>query len=377
MATLTLRQRFDLFLKGKRSLKSSSTQGQDNKSHVVCLACSPDPTVYRDLVDGRLVKPTSRKLAKGLLESLLVVPPTKPLPVPVVSVGALLSVRSKHNRAVRRMHEAAASLRKLVVQPKVTAWQAVLMASCVVPPLPLALWAGRKLYRQVRDGLFQIIPVGGTTAVGDALLSLHPEFSHSVELVRAGGASAPAGVVFARLRPRARWVRALETCLGGRKGVVASFLGRRWTPDLADRDRADVQNYLLGTIEGGARLLGGGVVEVGDVERGERSKRKQDHVYFIVDTGAEEASLVFPELLGRLRTYALYRKRDGLLLGALRTRAQGWCKAMGLRAHIMDLAVAAATSMAMMPSTHERVATSYVHRVVSGESHHAGDPLLQ
>lgn len=238
------------------------------------------------------------------------------------------------------------------------------------PILPLLVYGGKKLYCQVRDGLFQISPRGGAAPRGDAVISLPAGYSSGAELLQGGGPAAPSGVVFTRLRPRARWVRALEACLGGRKGCVAAFVGRRWRPDLPDNGRPCIQNYLLGSIEGGARLLGGGVAAA----KGEEDENPADRIYFIVDSGSG-GELVFPALLGNLRTYALFRKRDRELCGALRTRAQGWCKGVGLRPHIMDMAVAGAVPMAMMPSTHEILASSRAHEAVQ-KANHLAPPLL-
>jgi len=258
-----------------------------------------------------------------------------------------------------------------IAGPRVSAGKFLLFSSFVgTPILPVALYGGAKVVKQIREGLFAQMPVGCSAPTGDAVVALPTGFAAGGELLRGGGPATPSGVVFARLRPRARWVRALEAVLGGRKGIVARFCGRRWTPDLPETDRAGIQNYLLGSVEGGVRFLGGGTV-IADSEEG----AKPDLVYFIVDTGDSEGSVIFPYLLGSLRTYALYRKRDSLLLGALRTRAQGWCKGMGLAPHIMDLAVAGATSMAMMPSRHEQLACARAREAVQKAAHLA-PPLL-
>jgi len=135
--------------------------------------------------------------------------------------------------------------------------------------------------------------------------------------------------------------------LGGRNGIVGQMMRGRWTPDLPTPSNPDVQNYLLASIENGARLLGGGVEEV-DVER-----NPKDGVYFVIET-LTGVDLVFPALLAKLRQYALYRERDDAVLGSLRTRAIDWCRTVKLEPHVSDLAVASAVSLAMVPSTHER-----------------------
>lgn len=173
-----------------------------------------------------------------------------------------------------------------------------------------------------------------------------------------GGAPSPVEYAQAltRVRRRARWVRALETYLGGRRGVVGTFLRGRWTPDLPAGDGHSARNYLVGSVENGARVLGGGLEQVGE------GRNPAHGVYFHLDTG-DEVQVIFPYLLGKLRQYALFRERDELLLGALRSRAIEWCKGEGLRTFVSDMAVAAAVSLAMEPSTHEQVAHARVTRV--------------
>lgn len=236
-------------------------------------------------------------------------------------------------------------------------------------PLSPVVLGGHWVYAKLRRELFAEYDRGFSAPVCDTEVDPCRVFSRDMAQRRPGGTARPSGVVYGRLRSRARWVRALEGFLGGRKGVVATLVKGRWVPDLPGRERGDVQNYILGSIHGGAKFLGGGTVAVRkDEEDGDTRKVSevplQDRVYFIVDTGDEEPALVFPELLGKLRTYALFRERDSTLLGALRTRAQQWCRARRFDAYIMDLAVASASSMAMMPSTHEQVASVRAWRAV-------------
>lgn len=165
-------------------------------------------------------------------------------------------------------------------------------------------------------------------------------------------------VAIQRLRSRARWVRALEGILGGRDSVVGSFVRGRWVPDLPASGLDPQLNYVLGSIENGARCLGGGI-ELG------QGASPDPNVYLVLDVGGQ-AELVFPELLGKLRQYALFRQRDEQLCGALRTRAIEWCKGRLLKAWVSDLAVAGAVSLAMLPSTHERLASVRVAKAIAG-----------
>jgi hypothetical protein len=146
--------------------------------------------------------------------------------------------------------------------------------------------------------------------------------------------------------------------LGGRCGVVASFIRGRWTPDLTSDGASGQRNYTLGTLENGARFLGGGSLDVERVNA-QGVAEPASVVYLCLDIEGE-AWVVIPELLARLRYYALYRQRDQLLLGALRTRAIEWCKVHGLMAWQVDLAVTSAVMLAMRPSTHEELATPHV-----------------
>lgn len=180
---------------------------------------------------------------------------------------------------------------------------------------------------------------------------------HRRLLAQLGGKQLPlgAGCTATRLRPRARWVRALEATLGGRRGLVAEFVRGRWTPDLPSPLSASILAYARGSIPNGVKVLGGGLQELSG------EQKRDPEVYLVIDDGYS-VEVVFPELLAKLRQYALYRQRDEQLLGSLRSRAGEWCRAVGLPNHVADLAIASATSYAMIPSTHEELAISRVVR---------------
>lgn len=194
---------------------------------------------------------------------------------------------------------------------------------------------------------------------------------------QAGGFAEPSTALFvARLRRRARWLRALEAVLGGKEGVVGTILRGRWCPDQPALSNPDVQNYLLASFESGARILGGGFIGKDNTPGEEAPVADADSIYFLVDVGGQ-VELVFPALLGKLRQYALGRERTGELFGALKTRAMGWCKGvMGSAHHISDMAVASAVSLAMEPSTHERRAVARVHQAIQNASSLSPPPLL-
>lgn len=182
------------------------------------------------------------------------------------------------------------------------------------------------------------------------------------EFVRSCGRRVPvtSAVAAQRLRRRARWVRALETILGRRDGVVGNFVRGRWTPDLPSPQLEQRLNYVLAGDQNGVRCLGGGTYKVGK-RLSDGSTLFERHVYLVMDK-AGDASVVFPELVGKLRQYALYRERDVALLGSLRTRAVDWCKAACLPAWVSDLAVSGAVPVAFEPSTHESLSHSHVRR---------------
>lgn len=193
-------------------------------------------------------------------------------------------------------------------------------------------------------GLHANLPTGNATPLG--------------EVVTAGDLLPPSsGVTLTRLRRRARWVRAVERVLGGRRGIVASFLRGWWRPDLPSRERSDVLNYLLGSISNGVRVLGGGFENVAEGEDPSYG------VYFVVDDG-ESQHVLFPQLLARLRSYAVYRNRDLTLLATLRARGGEWCRKVGLRPHVVDLAITDAVAFAMLPSTHEEANLSRVQEAL-------------
>lgn len=166
-------------------------------------------------------------------------------------------------------------------------------------------------------------------------------------------------VAMQRLRRRARWVRAMEAVLGGRDSVVGQFVRGRWVPDLPTADKPPSVNYVLASIPSGARCLGGGIT-TGKASGDEPAPR---HLFLVLDVGGE-CQVVYPDLLGKLRLYSMFRHRDELLLGALRTRAVEWCKGEGISPWESDLAVAGAVAIAMIPSTQETAAQSLVTRAI-------------
>jgi hypothetical protein len=178
-------------------------------------------------------------------------------------------------------------------------------------------------------------------------LSEVPTFGTGVGLAHVGFVSPTTALATGRVRPRARWVRAAEVVCG--KQRVGRLLSGRWTPDLPSREQSDVANYLLATVSGGAKVIGGGLRTVPD------SGSKEDGVYLVLETQSGR-SLCFPNLLGRLRSYSLFRDRDRLLLGSLRARAEEWCRARAFEPWLTDLAVSSALELSWPVAPHHRFA---------------------
>jgi len=152
-------------------------------------------------------------------------------------------------------------------------------------------------------------------------------------------------VARARLRGRSVWVCRLEELLGGRRGVVADLLARRWVPDLPSQKRSPAANALIGNLEGGAKLLGGGAIQFGGGEA-------RTEVWYEVELPEGERVVVFPDLLASLQSYSVFRPRDAALLAALRARAREWCK-LRLPTWAWPLAMPGAVALATARSSSE------------------------
>jgi len=148
-------------------------------------------------------------------------------------------------------------------------------------------------------------PVGSEVEVG--------EFFHLPVSAACGGA--------ARLRPHGRFTRALECVLGEAPGFVGRFLRGQWTPDLPSSDLSHGANLVLTLREDGVRILGGGFVH---------TDKPKDGVYLVCELPDGSIEVVFPEIVGKLAAYAVFRDRDATLLSALRLRALEWAKVAGL-----------------------------------------------
>jgi len=144
----------------------------------------------------------------------------------------------------------------------------------------------------------------------------------------------------ARLRRRTVWVRRLECVLGGATGVVGAFVKGRWVPDLPRSDRTNFANLVLTHTRGGAKILGGGSVQTGEGDT------HREETYLVVELPDGSRETIFPELLSRLSSYALLRKRDADLVSAMRLRALEWCKGAKLSNTVSWWAICSAIKMA-------------------------------
>lgn len=244
----------------------------------------------------------------------------------------------------------------------------VLVRAFVLPG-DLGLWATAP----------RVLP--GTRATRTATMSP----SEAWVLQACGGIVPVASVLKRRLRRRARWVRVVEAVLGTRYGTLGQLVKGKWVPDHIPPGAPQEVAWLLGTVENGVRLLGGGVIAgrpsqadglkhcgrcLGKAERDcscpapSPVKAGDEQLYLVVEIKGE-ISVVFPFLLAKLRLYALCRQRNEQLLGALRTRAVEWCKAASLDEVTADLAVSGSLGLAMLPSTSERVTRAQVARAMA------------
>jgi len=167
-----------------------------------------------------------------------------------------------------------------------------------------------------------------------------------------------------RLRPRARWVRALEAVLGEGCGSVGRLVRGRWLPDLPSTRRSPVANSLLVSLKGGAKLLGGGVVQ-----NHEAGASITNQVWYMLELPEGEQVVVFPDLLARLHAYCLFRGRETALLSALRARARDWCK-RELPSWVWPFAMPPAIFLAWQGTTMEDQAFGMISRCV------VNDPTL-
>lgn len=181
----------------------------------------------------------------------------------------------------------------------------------------------------------------------DSGLSEYPTFGTDAGLAHIGFVSPTTALATGRVRPRARWVRVAEVVCG--KNRVGALIRGRWTPDLPSSKQSDVANYLLSTVSGGAKVIGGGLRNV------PTTFAREDGVYIVLET-QDGRSLCFPNLLGRLRSYCLFRDRDRLLLGSLRARAEEWCRSRSFDPWLTDLAVSGALELSWPVAPHHRFA---------------------
>jgi hypothetical protein len=84
---------------------------------------------------------------------------------------------------------------------------------------------------------------------------------------------------------------------------------------------------------------------------GEGKETKRLSYVWAVEHGA--TFRLFPELLAKLATYATFRKRAPVLVQALRTRAQEWCKTNGLSAEDCADTLAQTVALAFLPTAQE------------------------
>jgi hypothetical protein len=134
-------------------------------------------------------------------------------------------------------------------------------------------------------------------------------------------------------------------------GSVGSFVRGRWTPDLPSPGYSPGRNLVLAARPDGVKILGGGSV---------LGKEDDRVAYLVVEEADGAVSVVFPELLAALRSYAFLRAREATLVLALRSRALEWCKKKGLADSSTAVAVGTAVSWAWVESPEELRALSSI-----------------
>jgi len=154
----------------------------------------------------------------------------------------------------------------------------------------------------------------------------------------------------ARPRRRAVWVRRLEVVLGPvPSGLVGRLVRGRWTPDLPSSGFSAGLNHVLCHRESGVKIRGGGSVP------GREGDNDVRVPYFVVELPDGSMDVVCPELLSALSTYAFLRKREAVLVSALRLRAQEFCKKRGLSESVTWTLVSSGVRWAWEVSARERL----------------------
>jgi len=137
-----------------------------------------------------------------------------------------------------------------------------------------------------------------------------------------------------RLRKRALWARRLESRLGLGFCSLGAFFRGRWQPDLVSKEHNPAVAQLLLYFRHGAKCLGGGIVQPQDKRKGESdaeySARCDQATYLVMEFPDGSREIVYPDLFFKLASYTFCRKRDALLVPAIRVRALDWCKKVGL-----------------------------------------------
>jgi len=161
----------------------------------------------------------------------------------------------------------------------------------------------------------------------------------------------PLSLAYSRPRRRATWVRRAEMVLGCEIGGIGKLLRGRWRPDLPSQERNVALNSLLTHFRHGAKCLGGGTVRGEEKREGEVVETAVS--YFCLELADGSREVVFTDLFFSLTSYAFLRKRDALLVGALRARASEWCRKVGLSKPHTWIAVSSAIHLAWQVSPAE------------------------
>jgi hypothetical protein len=168
------------------------------------------------------------------------------------------------------------------------------------------------------SGEEKVVRVSNSTLFGD--IGHVPEWTDEV----APGFGAISATVVARPRRRSKWVCRLDAVLAPIGLRTSDLLKGRWTPDLPSGNRNDGTNLMLAHFGDGARILGGGLVQV-QAGEGEGMECKS-HTYLVLELSDGSRETIFPELVCALASFAFLRERSATLVSALRLRALEWYK---------------------------------------------------
>jgi len=117
----------------------------------------------------------------------------------------------------------------------------------------------------------------------------------------------------------------LQHALKGEVGLVGALRRGWWKPDLFSSRAAPEISSVSTAWRSGVKLLGGGAIHTLDA-----AGAPVVNVFVHLETVDGVSHTVYPELVARLSSLCLFRKRDPALLMVLRNRALDWGRSVGI-----------------------------------------------